>query len=261
MLPMKNKNSTRYALITGASSGIGKAYASRLAHDGYNIIAIGRDEDALKIAIRQMPKPHEGSHKYLCADLSTKQGVRKVVNAAKVAEVVIANAGQTLAANIGDTSPSDREKLHYLLCGGVIDLAEAVLPKMKSNREGRFVIISSIAAYVPMPKSAVYAAAKSSISAYGRSAHLETKKFNVCVTTVHPGYVRTDIHRRAGLDHLEKKVPGILWSEPGFIVKSAEKASRAGRMEIIPGIIYRASLPFLSSQLVQKIWQLLVSRK
>ena len=56
---------------------------------------------------------------------------------------------------------------------------------MKSNREGRFVIISSIAAYVPMPKSAVYAAAKSSISAYGRSAHLETKKFNVCVTTVH----------------------------------------------------------------------------
>ena len=126
MLPMKNKNSIRYALITGASSGIGKAYASRLAHDGYNIIAISRDEDALK-AIGQMPKPHEGSHKYLCADLSTKQGVRKVVDAAKVAEVVIANAGQTLAANIGDTSPSDREKLHYLLCGGVIDLAEAVL--------------------------------------------------------------------------------------------------------------------------------------
>jgi len=257
---MKSQNLIRYALITGASSGIGKEYAIRLAHDGYNIIAIGRDDDALKNAIRQMPKPRVGKHVYLCADLSTKQGIQKVVNAAKVAEVVIANAGQTLAANIGDTSPSDREKLHYLLCGGVIDLAEAVLPIMKSNREGRFVIISSIAAYVPMPKSAVYAAAKSSVSAYGRSAHLETKKFNVCVTTVHPGYVRTDIHRRAGLDHLEKKVPRILWSEPDFIVKAAEKASKAGKMEIIPGIIYQVSLPFLSSQFVQKIWQLLVSR-
>jgi len=257
---MQNKHSIRYAFVSGASSGIGKAYAIRLANDGYNVIAVGRYEAALKKAIQEMQSPREGSHKYLCADLSTKQGIKKVVNAAKVAEVVIANAGQTLAANIGDTSPSDREKLHYLLCGGVIDLAEAVLPIMTSNREGRFVIVSSIAAYVPMPKSAVYAAAKSSVSAYGRSAHLETKQFNVCVTTVHPGYVRTDIHRRAGLDHLEKKVPRILWSEPSFIVKAAEKASKAGKMEIIPGIIYRVSLPFLSSQLVQKIWQLLVSR-
>ncbi len=257
---MKSQNLIRYALITGASSGIGKEYALRLAHDDYNIIAIGRNGYALKNVIRQMPTLREESHKYLCADLSTKQGIKKVVNEAKVAEVVIANAGQTLAANIGDTSPSDREKLHYLLCGGVIDLAEAFLPIMESNREGRFVIISSIAAYVPMPKSAVYAAAKSSVSAYGRSAHLETKKFNVCVTTAHLGYVRTDIHTQAGLDHLEKKVPRILWSEPGFIVKAAEKASKAGKMEIIPGIIYRVSLPFLSSQFVKKIWQLLVSR-
>ena len=82
-----------------------------------------------------MPIPREGSHKYFSADLSTKQGVRRVINTAKVAEVVVANAGQTLAANIGDTSPSDREKLQYLLCGGVIDLAEAVLPIMNANKK------------------------------------------------------------------------------------------------------------------------------
>jgi len=260
MSRMKNKNSNRYALITGTSSGIGKAYAIRLANEGYNIIAVGRDDAALKKAIQEMPNPREGSHKYFRADLSTKQGVRKVINMAKMAKVVVANAGQTLAANIGDTSPSDREKLQYLLCGGVIDLAEAVIPIMKANKEGRFVIISSIAAYVPMPKSAIYAAAKSSISAYGRSAHLETKKFNVSVTTVHPGYVRTDIHRRAGLNHLENKVPRMLWSDPDFIVEAAERASKAGRMEITPGIIYRASLPFLSSLAAQKIWRMLVSR-
>ena len=258
---MRNKKTIRTALITGASSGIGKAYATHLAREGFNIIAIGRSEAALKKTIRQMPKPPHGSHKYSCADLSTKQGVKEIISMAKEAEIVVANAGQTLAANIGDTGPSERAKLQYLLCGGVIDLAEAVLPQMRSNRAGRFIIISSIAAYVPMPKSALYAAAKSSISAYGRSAHLETQKFNVSVTTVHPGYVRTDIHRRAGLNHLEKKVPRILWSDPDSIVEAAEKASKAGRMEIIPGIIYRASLPFLSSRFVQKIWQLLVSRK
>ena len=258
---MKNRNSIRYALVSGASSGIGKAYAIRLANEGYNVIAVGRDEAALKKAIQEMQSPREGSHRYISADLSTKKGVRRVINMAKMAEIVVANAGQTLAANIGDTSPAEREKLQYLLCGGVIDLAEAVLPIMKTNREGRFIIMSSIAAYVPMPKSAIYAAAKSSISAYGRSAHLETKKFNVFVTTVHPGYVRTDIHRRAALNHLENKIPRILWSNPDSIVESAEKASKAGKMEITPGIIYRASLPFLSSLVVQKTWQKLVSRK
>ena len=80
------------------------------------------------------------------------------------------------------------------------------------------------------------------------------------MTTVHPGNVTTDIHRGGGLNHLENKVPKVLWSGPDFIVETAEKASKAGRMEITPGIIYRASLPFLSSHVAQKIWWMLASR-
>ena len=75
-----------------------------------------------------------------------------------------------------------------------------------------------------------------------------------------PGYVRTSAHKRAGLGHLEKKVPNWMWVKAEQVVKETEKASRAGKSEIIPGIVYRITKPFLKFQSAIRIWQSITRR-
>ena len=91
------------------------------------------------------------------------------------------------------------------MCGGVIDLIEGFVPRMVDNGGGRIVIISSIGAITAMPKSSIYSSIKSGIHSYGRSIASELKSKNISVTISMPGYVKTNAHKRAGLEHLEKK--------------------------------------------------------
>ena len=146
------------------------------------------------------------------------------------------------------------------MCGGVIDLIEGFVPRMVDNGGGRIVIISSIGAITAMPKSSIYSSIKSGIHSYGRSIASELKSKNISVTISMPGYVKTNAHKRAGLEHLEKKVPKWMWIDVNQVVYETEKASRNGKIEIIPGKLYRFTKPFLGFQPAIDIWQSLTKR-
>ena len=105
-----------------------------------------------------------------------------------------------------------------------------------------------------MPKSSIYAAAKSGIHSYGQSLSKELVNQGVSVTVSLPGYVRTSAHKRAGLDHLNDKVPSWMWIEAEQVVKETEKASIKGHSYVIPGIIYKLVRPFLQSEAANRIW-------
>jgi short-subunit dehydrogenase len=111
-----------------------------------------------------------------------------------------------------------------------------------------------------MPRSAVYASAKAAITSYARSIHRELRGDGVRVVAVNPGYVRTNLHRAAGLDHLALVVPSWLWLEPEAVVRSAIRALARGRDSVTPGFVYRVSRPFLASDLAQNVWRRLVRR-
>ena len=111
-----------------------------------------------------------------------------------------------------------------------------------------------------MRKAGPYAAAKSHITAYARSLALEVNDKGVRVTAVCPGYVHTDLHRRAGLDHLSRKVPSWMWLDPDDVVRATQRALRRGKTVIVPGLVYRLVLPFLSSRLTQRVWRRLTRR-
>ena len=144
------------------------------------------------------------------------------------------------------------------MCGGVIDLIQKHIPHLSAQKNSRVVIISSIGAISPMPKSSIYASAKAAIYAYGRSLNEELK--NVSVTVSLPGYVKTDIHLKSGLDHLNKKIPSWMWVTAEKVVSETEKASLKGKSAVIPGIVYKLASPILGSNLANRAWRYLSRR-
>ena len=250
----------KLALITGASSGIGREFAIVLAKNGYDIVAIARRRELLESLAVEL-QAFGAQTKVVVADLSTSVGVQSVIAVASDADFLVLNAGITRAARVGTTSGDEILKLNTLLATGVVELCEAIVPQMMQRKTGDVVIVSSIAAFTPMPKSALYAAAKSYVMSYGRSLNLEVRGSGVRDCVVCPGYVRTDLHQQAGLTHLRARVPKWLWINSDDVVRAALSGLGNNKSVVVPGAIYRLARPFLGSRVAQTIWRRTTSRK
>lgn len=246
------------ALVTGASTGIGRAYATKLAKTGHRLILVSQEPSRLSAVACSLGDSVVQTH---AVDLASSESVRELLRSLPRLDVIIANAGITQVTPVGTSTPLERQKLYYLLCGGVIDLLEDQIPKMRASKLGRVVIMSSIAASTPMPKSALYASAKTAVTSYGRSIAQEVRQDGVQVTTCLPGYVRTEAHRRANLQHLQKKIPGWMWLNPEEVVDECEAASLSGKVTLVPGKVYKTVRPFLGSRLAMTAWEYLARRK
>ena len=250
----------KIALITGASSGIGREFALMLAQSGYDIVAVARRRELLESLASELQK-FGAQTRVVVADLSTGAGVQSVIDAASDADFLVLNAGITRAARVG-TTPSDQiVKLNTLLATGVVEVCEAIVPRMVQRKNGEVVIVSSIAAFTPMPKSALYAAAKTYVMSYGRSLNLEVRGFGVRVCVVCPGYVRTELHQQAGLSHLRQRVPKWLWINSDDVVRAALSGLRKNKSVVVPGLVYRVARPLLGARVAQAIWRRTTSRK
>jgi len=245
------------ALITGASSGIGFEYAKYLNQNGWSLDLVSHSEERSKKARESF---QDRNNNYYHLDLSRKDSVLELLEKVDSPDLIVANAGITMVSKAGESSSLQRDDLYYLLCGGVIDLIEGLLPRLKEKDTSRIVIISSIGAVTPMPKSSLYASAKSGIYAYGRSIGEELANQKISVTISLPGYVKTNAHKRAGLDHLEKKIPFWMWVSAEKVVKVTEKASMAGKSTVIPGLAYKLVKPFLGLDITSKLWKILNKR-
>ena len=250
----------KLALITGASSGIGREFAMVLAKNGYDIVAIARRRELLESLAVEL-QVFGAQTQVVVADLSTSVGVQSVIDEASSVDFLVLNAGITRAARVGTTSGDEILKLNTLLATGVVELCEAIVPQMMQRKTGDVVIVSSIAAFTPMPKSALYAAAKSYVMSYGRSLNLEVRGSGVRVCVVCPGYVRTDLHQQAGLTHLRARVPKWLWINSDDVVRAALSGLGNNKSVVVPGAIYRLARPFLGSWVAQTIWRRTTSRK
>lgn len=195
------------------------------------------------------------------ADLSVPNGVDVASRTAERADIVVLNAGITHAAATGRSDLEHLDRLAYLMSAGVVRFCESVVPHMVERRSGTVVVVSSIAAFTPMRKSAPYAAAKSHATAYARSLAAEVESKGVRVLAVCPGYVHTDLHRRAGLGHLVTSIPSWMWLEPDAVVAATDRALRGKKNVVVPGVVYRLVLPFLASSLAQRTWTRLSRRR
>jgi short-subunit dehydrogenase len=206
--------SGKVVLVTGASSGIGRALAFELARRGAKLGLVARRKELLQEIIGQIQAQNNGSEDrdvhLLAASADVQDGpsmraaAEQVISTFGRIDVLIANAG------IGGTSSGadlDAAKLAEVINVNVIGAANsvaAVLPEMVARGSGHLVAISSLAAYRGLPKSAAYCASKAAVSAMFESLRLDVGARGIDVTIIHPGFIKTPLTagRQARLPYL-----------------------------------------------------------
>jgi short-subunit dehydrogenase len=194
----------KLALVTGASSGIGMAFAHRLAADGYDLVAVGRRLDRLKALAQSLT---DVTVQPLAADLSTDEGVDAVaeVCAAQPLTMLVNNAGVAHYMPIAEL-PADkaRELVHVKVLGPTM-LIRATVPGMIARGEGTIINVSGMIAFsgpapAQLPRRAVYAGTLAHLVAMTQVLHEEVKSEGLRVQVLCPGVVATEFHERQGLD-------------------------------------------------------------
>ncbi len=186
------RTSQPVALVTGASSGIGKAAAHALVEAGFEVVGTSRNTSAVA--------HHEGVT-FLDLDVTSDESVSAVVQ--RVLErfgrldVVVNNAGVGSTGAAEESSVAQAQGVFDINVFGVIRMTKAVLPRMRAQGGGRIINISSVLGFVPAPYMAVYAATKHAIEGYSESLDHEVREQGIRVLLVEPGYTKTGFDANA----------------------------------------------------------------
>lgn len=183
-------------LITGASSGIGRALASELGRRGASVALLARrTEELLKVA--EDVEGAGGRALALTADVrdaeQIKESVARMEELWGRVDVLIANAGIASVTPSGELSASNVSDLITINVIGATNSVAAVLPGMIERGSGHLVAISSLASFRGLPKSAAYSASKAALSTFFESLRVDLREKGVSVTTIHPGFIRTPL--------------------------------------------------------------------
>ena len=192
-----------WAIITGASSGIGKALAFEFAKGGFHVFLTGRNEKALAEVAAECSKAFHVSTDLFSADLSRMDSIDKLIAVlalkARRYEVLVNNAGFGIH---GDFAASDLDQELQLLnvqLAAALKLTKAVLPSMIANRNGKILNVSSVYGFAPVPHQSVYSACKAFLLSFSTSLRNELEGTGITVTVFCPGITQSEFRNRAGI--------------------------------------------------------------
>jgi short-subunit dehydrogenase/ubiquinone/menaquinone biosynthesis C-methylase UbiE len=229
----------RTALVTGASSGIGRAYALRLAADGYNLVLVARrmerlealaEECRTRFAVRAEPLP---------ADLSTEEGMARVEQRIGAGDIdfLVNNAGYDVFGDFVEIPIEKNLALINCLELATVRLTRAVLPGMLQRRFGAVVNVISIGAFTPKRKDVIYCASKAFDNSFTESLALELKDSGVRVQALCPGLTLSEFHDapQYAVYRIKESVPSWLWQTPEAVVDASFQTLGENRLLCIPG--------------------------
>lgn len=200
------KNNTKTALITGASGGIGEAFAKILAQDGYNLVLVARSQEKLMSLASSLEQQHHITVEVVAADLSEANSATRVYTQIQAKRIVIDtlinNAG---FGDYGHFIDEDLGMLHKMIHLNITSLTEMTwlfAKDMQTRNSGNILNIASTAAFQPLPKFAVYAATKAYVLHFTEALHYELKDSKIAVSVLCPGPTATGFAQRAHASNL-----------------------------------------------------------
>ncbi|RKN46463.1 SDR family NAD(P)-dependent oxidoreductase [Micromonospora endolithica] len=242
-MPLDQPTTERRALITGATAGIGAAFARRLAADGWHLVLVARDATRLDEHAAELTARHGHQVETLPADLSTDDGCavveRRLADGSPV-ELVVNNAGISLNKPFLRSTVEDEARLLRLNVHAVMRLTLAALRTMTERRHGAVINVSSVAGFGAVMPGSTYSASKAWVTNFSESVGQSARPFGVRVMALCPGYTRTEFHSRAGIDM--SKTPEWMWLRADDVVDEALRDLRKGKLVSIPAWKYKLAV-------------------
>ena len=228
-----------YALITGASSGIGRHYATELARRGYDIIAVSNQPEALITTAGDLSAEFGVNVRTMCVDLASPASVRTMfdecVKQGLEVEVLVCNAGMLLFGTLMRTDAERLQQIIDLHCTTTTLLVRYCGEKMKERGRGKILIMSSSTAWLPYPTISHYSATKSYLKSFTSAIWYELHRYGVSVTAVFPGAVDTPFYKLS--DKLRRRFVSLgIMMRPEAIARRGVKAMMRGRRRLTPGL-------------------------
>lgn len=257
------------ALITGASAGIGAAFAQELAARQYNLVLVARSGDKLQQLADRLQLQYGVRVTTIAQDLTAPTAAEVVFDTIQqqglIIDLLVNNAG---IGDYGDFAESDRDlqlKIIQLNILALVDLTHRFLASMRLRRQGSIINLSSVAAFQSMPYFSIYAATKAFILSFSEAIAAENRSYGVQVVAVCPGPSDTRFFQEAGFPSLLTNIAARVDTPVEVVVSDALRALEQRQAIVIPGNLANqllANLPrFLPREAVTGFWSLVLGTR
>jgi short-subunit dehydrogenase len=227
------------ALITGATSGIGEAFARRFASQGHDLIITGRRKEKINRLAHELIQTFAVDVEVIISELSNPGDVDALAQTVRATEnlhILVNNAGFTTKSDFLHEDLEGQQNMVQVHVLAPMKLTYAALPNMIAGGKGTIINVSSLGAFTPLPKAATYSGTKAFLVVFTESLRVELAGTNVKVQALCPGFTRTDFHERIGFDRSKQKNMGIIrWMSPDKVVDISLKCLKNNQVICVPG--------------------------
>ncbi|MFW0718036.1 SDR family NAD(P)-dependent oxidoreductase [Pedobacter sp. N23S346] len=255
---MSDQNKS-YAVVTGASKGIGKSIAFELAKKGFNLLLIARSADELAKLSREIATEHGVATDFMAIDLGEYNSPKKVADWIDEKKyrinTLVNNAGYGIWGQFKELDLQAQMEMCRLNMDTVVSLCHLLIPALSKEKQSYILNISSTAAYQAVPTLAIYSATKAFVLSFTRALRFELKNTSISVTCMSPGPVDTGFAHRAGLDAFSKMAEKFNM-QPAEVAAIAVKGMLGRKSEIVPGLTNIVSVyanRFLPKSFIEKM--------